>query len=356
MKVFSQCRHTPSQVLFAFDEVVSSETSELRWAVAYATYRGCETLIDRISTKIGSNQWDGIPKRFIVSLDFGITDPSALQYLQDLNNSSVYIANPEVVNRNGFRPIKAFHPKLFLFNSPQNNCFVVGSANLTESALLTNTEVVMSGNENPDNSSWADVWATTLIDAVLLSPDLLQLYRSRRGRQRYRIIDPDPVIPVPVTLPRDNPVLWSAVAAGFVPPSYTHFWIQAGSMSSGGSRNQLELPRSANQFFGYGYLDYDDDHVTIGYPLLTVDDQSWEDRPLTWHGNNRMERINLPTISQGGFRYQGCAVLFRRHAGGFEIKVSPWDGATALSWRGASESMQTVFRLGSKGTRICGFF
>ena len=46
-------------------------------------------------------------------------------------------------------------------------------------------------------------------------------------------------------------------------------WIQAGSMTSGGSHNQLELPRGANVFFGFNYNTYDPQHVTIGEPVLT---------------------------------------------------------------------------------------
>lgn len=158
MKVFTQNKHCPSQVLFAFDDVVNNEVTHLRWAVAYATLRGCERLFDRISSQIGANNLGQIQKDFIISLDFGLTDPSALQYLQELNNSTVHVANPEVVNRGGLRPVKAFHPKVYLFNSPDSNYFVVGSANLTESALLTNTEVVVSGTETPENSNWNDVW------------------------------------------------------------------------------------------------------------------------------------------------------------------------------------------------------
>ena len=44
---------------------------------------------------------------------------------------------------------------------------------------------------------------------------------------------------------------------------------------------------------------------------------------IPWHGNNRMERINLPTPAQGGFDYCDTAVLFRRQAEGFEIEVLP---------------------------------
>ena len=127
-------------------------------------------------------------------------------------------------------------------------------------------------------------------------------------------------------------------------------------MSSSGSHSQLELPRGGNRFFGYQYTDYGSDHVTIGYPLLTLRDLRWTDRPLTWHGNNRMERINLPTPAQGGFNYRDTAVLFRRQAEGFEIEVFPWDDPGAVAWRAASAGLGLVFLVGEKGGRRCGLY
>lgn len=127
-------------------------------------------------------------------------------------------------------------------------------------------------------------------------------------------------------------------------------------MPSGGSHNQLEIPRGANRFFGFNHAIYGDEHITIGHPAFTIRGRRWTDRPLTWHGNNKMERINLPTQNQGGFEYRYTAVLFRRHAQGFEIYVAPWDDDAAVAWRAASDALGTVFRLGERGQRICGLF
>lgn len=357
MKVFRQNKHCPSQVLFAFDEVANADVEEIKFAVAYSTYRGCQRLVDRISTQIGQAQWEATNKLFITSLDFGLTDPTALEFLSQLNNSTVYIANPAVVDNGGFMPSNAFHPKIYLFNSYAETGYVLGSANLTESALISNSEIVVAGKEVPENIGWDDVWTNALSDSELLCTTLLNTYRERRTRPKRRPVDPDPDIPTPTTQPGENPVFWDAITTGDVDPTtYNHFWIEAGSMSSGGSRNQLELPRGANQFFRFAHSDYEDDHITIGHPTLTIREQSWNDRPLTWHGNNRMERINLPTVHQGGFEYQNTAVLFRRHENGFEIKIAPWNDANAMAWRSASESLNTVFRLGTRGQRICGFF
>jgi len=69
-----------------------------------------------------------------------------------------------------------------------------------------------------------------------------------------------------------------------------------------------------------------------------------------------MERFNLPTMSQGGFDYQNTAVLFRRHEGGFELNVVPWNDDGAVAWRAASDALNKVFRLGKVGQRICRLF
>lgn len=114
--------------------------------------------------------------------------------------------------------------------------------------------------------------------------------------------------------------------------------------------------RGANRFFGFAHATYGSAHVTIGYPTLTLGGTTWRDRPLTWHGNNMMERINLPTRAQGGFDYRNTAVLFRRNLGGFEINVFPWHDDAAVAWRAASHAIGTVFRLGERGRRICGLF
>src|SRR3546814_15538200 len=79
-------------------------------------------------------------------------------------------------------------------------------------------------------------------------------------------------------------------------------------------------------------------------------------RRLTWHGNNKMERMNLPTAAQGGFNYADSAVMFRRLTNGsFELIVTPWESDLARSWRQASAQRQTLFCLGTVATnRVVG--
>lgn len=357
MNVFVQNATCPSQVLFAFDDVVRDTVVRVRWAVAYSTRRGCERLVQRVSTRMGRKQWEQTEKHFVTSLDFGLTDPAALEFLSGLPESKVRIANPAVLAAPGLMPAKAYHPKLYLFDGPAATGFVVGSANMTESAFITNTEVVAAGEEALRNGDWDRVWQDLLLDTSPLTADFLNRYRLkwRRFGKRPATLDLTPR-QAPI-LPAATPVFWEAIAAGRVAPAtFNQFWIEAGSMSSGGSHNQLELPRGANRFFGFAHANYGPAHITIGHPILTLRRRRWTNRPLTWHGNNKMERINLPTAAQGGLNYQSTAVLFRRQSAGFEIDVSPWNDAAAVAWRAASSALGTVFRLGERGPRICGLF
>lgn len=357
MRLFVQNENCPSQVLFAFDEVARQNVDSVRWAVAYATLRGCERLVTRIGQRMGADQWAAARKRFVVSLDYGLTEPAALTYLGALPNSMLRIAGADVLERETFIPVRAYHPKIFLFDAGEATRYVVGSANLTESALITNVEVVATGPEEPSNTNWNDAWRTLVHGTVRLEDAHLTAYTQRWRRPAPRPVEPEPTPPAREVASEGKPIFVEAIQRGEVAPAeLRHFWIEAGSMTSGGAQNQLELPRGANTFFGFDFSSYEEDHEVIGVPVLRIGRQSWNDRRLTWHGNNRMERINLPTVAQGGFNYANTAILFRRRTAGFEIKVAPWDDREALAWRSASDRLNRVFRLGQRGERICGLF
>ena len=235
MKIFAQNSRCPSQVLFAFDEVADATVEKVRWAVAYSTRAGCVRLTDRISARIGKAKWERAEKQFITSLDFGLTDPGALEFLAGLPSSTVRIANPEVVNKPGLLPARAYHPKLYLFDGAQDTGYVVGSANLTNSALMTNTEVVAAGKEVLANGGWGDVWNELLFNTAPLTAALLTDYRRKWIRPKRRAVEPDPAPPQPIVIrPGDKPVFGDEVAAGrLLPMSFNHFWIEVKTLSGG---------------------------------------------------------------------------------------------------------------------------
>ena len=352
--VVQDSRH-PSQILFAFDELVVPAITELRWAVAYTTRGGAKRVVERIIGRIGSSRWRSATKALVTCFDFGHTDPDGLEYLRDEHNITIRIANPGVIETPNFRPLNSFHPKIYMCKGSSVSA-LVGSANLTDSAMIGNTEGAVLFDK-VSNDLWEGAWNQFIEDSVELVPSLLTKYREARNsenRQRENLDDSPPAVTVSA---RNFPVFWEAITAGkLAPMEFNHFWIEAGSMSSGGSRSQLESPRGANRFFGFAFNDYGNQHATIGFPIITAVTKRWTGRPLTWHGDNRMERLNLPTVAQGGFVYARTAILFRRHAGGFELEVAPWNDALALSWRNASYLLGRIYRLGASSNRACGLF
>ena len=357
MKTVVQSPHCPSQVLFAFDDVALPGVERVRWASAYVTRRGAERLARRVAERIGSDAWESCEKHFIASLDFGLTDPAALEFLSGLPNSEMRIANPGVATRPGFFPDAAYHPKVYLFDEPMRTGYVIGSANLTKSALLRNTEVINTGHDKPEAASWDETWSELCRDTEPLSSTILTDYRTHWRRPQRREVETDAPPPTPQTTAASSDVFWNAIESGALTPStYTHFWVQVEKVQ-GGSGNQVELPRGACRFFAPGApVRYDSSQYTIALLTLTFATRHWRDRKLTWHGNNRMERVNMPTRAEGGQRYENSAVLFRRYGEGFEFAVAPWGDACALAWRAASEALGTTFRLGTRSPRLCGLF
>lgn len=352
-----QSPRRPSEMLIALSALADKDIEGVRIAVAYVTGSGYDELMPQLSLRIGEDRWLDIPKVIVTSLDFGLTDPRALRLLGELPNSEVRVANLESLN-SGYSPVRtAWHPKMYIFDRPGRMSLLVGSANLTARALTVNTEAGMSLPRVVDAAPVELAWRELVGTSQVLDADLLAEYSEWRRRLPPNPEREDEVEETATIEHAALPVLFDAMEGGFDPASFDTMWVGAGSMSSGGSHNQLELPRGANAFFGYDFDDYGDDHAVIGYPVLVTRHNEWTDRKLTWHGNNRMERINLPTRAKGGFEYVRTAVLFRRSESGREhvLEVVPWDGPTAVSWRNASQRASAMFRLGHGSDRVCGF-
>jgi HKD family nuclease len=351
----------PGTTLDAIRDEADPSVERIRLAVAYVTRGGVRLLVNALRPRLGA-AWPNIAKAIVTSFDFGMTDPAALVELQS-EGFSVSISDPTVMHRPLMRPVSAFHPKIYSLSTPVEHRYVVGSANLTDRGLTINSElaeVVHVATPDLDFEEW---WAALAASATTLTPAIRADYAARRTVttvvRPHEVGDPPLVTASFPAPPASAPTgtFEAAVDSGLDPTAYENFWIEAGSMSSGGSHNQLELPRYGQLFFfGPGFTLYDNAHHEIGRPTLLGIGATWTDRRLTWHGNNRMERINLPTQAQGGHAYPGTAVLFRRTPLGFELRIAAWTSPIALSWREASTLNGTVFRLGAASTRVCGLF
>lgn len=350
----------PANIRHALVDLAGHDTIELRVASAYVTQSGSNVLLEAISNSLGEAAFAAIPKMLVTSFDFGLTEPLALRDWLDLDNVCVLVAGAPMIENGLLTPTRAFHPKMYAFGKNDATFNVlVGSANLTGRGLSVNAEAAWSQHYVP--SGQVDLaFARTRQETVELSMNLLAAYEALREQQPPPPeIGPEtqPVEP-PAPVPGAQlPLFRTALETGALNPAdYNSMWIQ-GEGLQGGSRNQLELPRGAHTFFGFQFDQYEFPHnLTIGSPLLRSAARTWENRPLTWHGNNRMERLNLPTITQGGFNYVDSAVMFRRLPdSAFELIVTPWESDLARAWRQASGQNQLLFRLGRIATnRIVG--
>jgi HKD family nuclease len=347
-----QTHLAPDGVLNSVVELADPSTITIHIAVAYVTFGGVDLLVQRLRKRCGSDGWSKSSKCLVTCFDYGITDPKALVEWNKLPNASVRIHVGNLLTTAQLTPVRPFHPKVYIVSGPKRCGVVVGSANLTERGLTTNVEVVSVMPDAKEGEVGA-LWDGLVSASVALTPDVLAMYQKLREATVIPPVDP----PVVITTPAGTAgTLWDAISDGTVKPmGFARFWVEGGSMSSGGSKNQLEIPRGGNRFFGYTFKNYDNNHHVIGQPPLISGPNSWTDRRLTWHGNNKMERLNLPTASQGGFDYPQTAVLFRRVSGGYELQVADWQSGVARGWRNASSAIGQTYKLGENSPRTCGF-
>jgi HKD family nuclease len=346
-----------SRTAMALDALADPTVRTVRLAVAYTSREGCVSLLAALKRRLG-RAWPTAQKSLITSFDFYLTDPDALD--------AAHRAGFDVYR--GWSPAFAFHPKLYVLETASGDARVlVGSANLTEAAHNDNTEfgvtLILSAGSS-ELKTLDNAWERLVDTAQLLSPTDVARYRKDRARRapkrrptpaRPRLPRPPPIGPLP-RFPDE-------VAAGRLRPGrFSAFWIETGAMSSSESHNQLELPRFANHFFGFAFSA----HATtprlqpIGTVRITMGSRTWPAQALNWRGApkmNKMERIYLPTVEQGGLDYANAGALFTRtRRGTINLTVMPWGGATVVGWERTSAGKGTLFSVGRGSPRICGFF
>jgi hypothetical protein len=293
-------------------------------AMAYASRKGAADLANAMKGR----SWENSDKRWLVGIDFGTTEPAALQYLSRLPGSTVRVPNGSVVvARPGFMPEQTFHPKSLVFydRSGTPTALVVGSANLTRNGLSSGTEMsvayqwprTLSTLEKriltqckPGIVLLEKLWqAATPLDEVL--GEYERLWRTRARSRRSAEDD--------VTTSKERPDLAGAIIHGIeavLVASARALWTAPGGISrnrgpsSPGS--QLDLPRGSRVFFGFS-PEVVPKNTTLGSVLFQVPGYPQVTRTVRF-GNNYMDKINLPVPGSaappGGYHQQN--LLFTR--------------------------------------------
>lgn len=347
MRLVVQSPTQPERIIGALEDLIDDETAEIRLSVAYVTASGMQLLVERLTEKLGLVKWGKMRKRLITCVDYGITEPEAMAAWISFPLSSLHVHNADLIAGPNFNPKIAFHIKMYEFRTDKKANLMVGSANLSARALIFNSEAASLHVGVSNLKALDGTWKRMRMGAVAGTPALIAAYDAVRAKH------PPPTSP-PISAPASSPVqsLWEAInSAACDPAAYEYFWVDAGYLS-GGSQNQLELPRGANRYFGFHFADYDLAQEPIGLVDLAVRSAVHSGRPLSWHGDNRMERVNLPT----GFNYAGNVMLFRRRPTWFDLTWTPLGSERAVAWAGASEAAGQRHWVGRKGGRVCGLF
>jgi len=284
--------------------------SALLCAMAYATRSGANDLVKAMQ----GSSWENSDKRWLIGIDFGRTEPAALEYLSRLPRSTVRVPNGSVVvTRPGFTPQRTFHPKsLVLYDrSGTPTALLVGSANLTHNGLSTGTEMSVAYQwpktlSKPEKRVLAQckpgllllerLWrAATPLEEVLT--EYKKLWRaSPRSR---RSVEDD------VTTPEERPDLAGTIIHGVeaaLVASARALWTSPGGISRnlGPSKpgSQLDLPRGSRVFFGFSPRTVPK-NTTFGSVLIQVPGFPQVTRTVRF-GNNYMDKINLPVPGTAG--------------------------------------------------------
>jgi len=339
----------------------SIEFSRMRVAVAYATLSGCHEL----TAAFGNiTSWGHAEKQWLISIDFGITQPEALKFLTNLPNSSVRVPNGAYLLKKKLKPRQSFHAKTYIFDNEGNHDLAIftGSANLTFSGLHLNAEHGISTLwESPVKAAekkslktvqeelewWSDNWEkATPCDLSFLkayakiwkpqapSEDATDLVKKFTATQKTEIS----------TL---NGLAWATAR---------YFWIEThdlyknrGAKEAG---NQLDCARGTRTYFGFSPAKVPKNTV-IGEVSIQYEKKPTQMRSVRF-ANNQMDKVNLPIPGQEGPpSYDQTCILFER-IGDQQFRIKLAKGSDLTRWSKKSKEQGLYYQF--TGGRNYGFF
>lgn len=346
----------------ALGEVVAQHGWEcLLVSAAYATRSGLGQLVGQLR-----DRWPGFDsarKTFHLGLDFGLTEPEVLEDAARLHSSTCYLHDANATLAASLHPAKRFHPKVYVVGDAQTIATssmaagILGSANLTASGLIENTEAsvaFIADSSTQAGSDWlsalaaleAEAWAQPpLTQALLISYQALRhgvpTGPSRTLEQVRQIVAPGAEF--------DDYMLRALRGAHVL-------WTQTLKIVENRGRgvpgNQVDMKKGVRVFFGLNVPMSVPPNTPLGM-ITTVRPAGVAEQCNVRFGNNQMEKINLPVGSSGNHpAYDHSFLAWTRVVGGaFELDVTK-QGDHLVA---ASHALGTLYSY-SGGARMWGFF
>lgn len=298
----------------AFEDAVSTIQGEincLSLGMTYVTKAGLDRFRIATNSKIQERE-----KRWLVSIDGGITQPAALRELMNDPDSAVKVHNGRQALRNRtLSTYPKFHPKAIWVEKDSGYDLLVGSTNLTQRAIESNWEAgFLLKNITEDDGAdrleplldswWDEAWSS----AVTPTEEFIEDYSEVRNSY----IDNTP----PEQLRRGGldterdlsnaELLWSEVET-----------------TMGYNDHQIEVPRRCLNFFTGKSGDVKEgDKVKVTF---VYSGNRFEERSVRAHPN-QMCRVNLPNRLGKTFDITRYSAIFEFvEEGEFEISLIPDD-------------------------------
>lgn len=333
-------------------------------AVAYATYGGCIELEKALCSV--SRDLENVEKKWLISIDFGFTEPKALKYLNRLKNSEVRIPNGVYLIKHKLKPAHCFHPKSYLFKNSgdvvnQGLASLTGSANLTISGLHDNSEQAISNVWLPPikkeqkkdirqfakSFNWLDkIWNSSTKCTSKFIPQYEKVRPleaiTEDDRDFIKNLNPD----IDQDVSKEDFFSWSYAK---------YFWVQSYQLNKNRGANipgnQIDVKRGTRVFFGFSPAKVPRNH-NFGKVWFKLGNNAPVESSIRF-GNNEMDKINLPpndgleTIS-----YDNTYILFERKGSIFELHLS--NGRQYEKWKKESKKLGLYYQL--RSGREFGYF
>lgn len=328
-----------------------------RAAVAYARLAGTESLVN--SLKEHGTDLPKIKSQWLVGIDFGRTQPEALEFLRRLRGSEVRVPDGEELLARRLNPRTCFHPKSFAFDTPNaagRSPFgiLIGSGNLSWSGLNRGAEHAISlyGTRTSLSATFNSWWEGAWTSATPSDGQFLRRYRTlAHNLPTFE----DNAADVTSYLGSGAVEIDRTLGAKYATARF--FWIETRDLyqnrGHGNPGNQLDTPRGTRCYFGAPPTS-----VPRNSPLAEVwmkfASHNYVDRHLRY-GNNQMDKVDLPIPGASGPpRYDHQFLRFERvRRGRFVITLG--SRSDVRRWRAKSQALGLYATMGNRG-REYGFY
>jgi len=353
---------SPISNIDAILDLLRTGTEAFDAAVAYVTDSGVDTLLSSVATQGLGAEWLGTAKRFLVSIDWYRSDPTALERLAAMPAEVKVHDGSRVVVRPGCMPFVPWHPKWFSTRGPGVRGQLVGSGNLSRNGLVIGHEagtlqIVRKPSNNAEKAVDAAIRAgeawfeSEWSKATSLSTVIAGYRRGFSAFPKARVGRNDDVTDRSGRVGARYGLSAEQLAAL---TAASNFWIEGGFLSRnrGPTRpgNQLMMSALMRVFFGASAIEVPRNtavgSATIEHPNNPGLVMS---APIRF-SNNSMDVISLPVPeAPWPTSYDDRVLLFTKvsRGGSLHYVLNTRSTSGARTWRASSTSQGTNFSMRS---------